>query len=219
MMLDATQHYAAPLTEVRLFGWHAAMFPTGRSGMAPIVVGGWRTDSGGPMQVVSGPIGRERVHFEVPMARRVPKEMKAFLRAFNEKGSSLDPVLKAAVAHLWFVTIHPFDDGNGRIARAIADLALARAEGSPQRFYSMSSQIQKDRKAYYDISSHPEGTSTSRDGCGGSWSASIAPVAEPRPSSRRFSRRPCSGTPSPGSPSTSGSAEFCAGSSKGSRES
>lgn len=151
MLLDATQHYAAPLTEERLFGWHAAMFPTGRSGMAPIVVGGWRTDSGGPMQVVSGPIGRERVHFEAPMARRIPKEMRAFLRAFNEKESSLDPVLKAAVAHLWFVTIHPFDDGNGRIARAIADLALARAEGSPQRFYSMSSQIQKDRKAFYDI--------------------------------------------------------------------
>ncbi len=151
MMLDATQHYAAPLTEERLFGWHAAMFPTGRSGMAPIVVGGWRTDSAGPMQVVSGAIGRERVHFEAPAARRLPKEMRAFLRAFNEKEPSLDPVLKAAVAHLWFVTIHPFDDGNGRIARAIADLALARAEGSPQRFYSMSSQIQKDRKAYYDI--------------------------------------------------------------------
>ncbi len=149
MMLDATQSYRTPLTEERLFGWHAALFPTGRSGMAKITVGAWRTNASGPMQVVSGPAGRERVHFEAPAADRLPVEMQAFLAWFNGS-SSTDPVLFAAVAHLWFVTIHPFEDGNGRIARAIADMALARSEGTPQRFYSMSSQIRAERRAYYE---------------------------------------------------------------------
>src|SRR6266540_2430256 len=150
MMLDATQKYDRPLTDERLFGWHAALFPTGRSGMTRITVGGWRDDSSGPMQVVSGAIGHERVHYEAPKAARLAEEMKNFLAWFNEE-NGIDPVLKAAVAHLWFVTIHPFDDGNGRIARAIADMQLARSEGSPQRFYSMSAQIRKERTAYYDI--------------------------------------------------------------------
>ncbi|MEW6720052.1 MAG: Fic family protein [Thermodesulfobacteriota bacterium] len=150
MMLDATRKFDAPLTGERLFAWHAALFPTGRSGMARIIVGGWRDDRSGPMQVVSGPIGKEHVHFEAPKASRLPSEMTAFLKWFGEE-SSLDPVLKAALAHLWFVTIHPFDDGNGRIARAIADMALARSEQSPQRFYSMSAQIQQERREYYDI--------------------------------------------------------------------
>ncbi|MFG1394823.1 Fic family protein [Xanthobacter agilis] len=149
MMLDATQNYRVPLTEERLFGWHAALFPTGRSGMAKITVGAWRTGQSGPMQVVSGPIGREHVHFEAPGAERLPAEMQAFLAWFNAP-SSTDPVLFAAVAHLWFVTIHPFADGNGRIARAIADMVLARSEGSPQRFYSMSAQIRIERKSYYE---------------------------------------------------------------------
>ncbi|MGY4334972.1 Fic family protein [Bradyrhizobium sp. LB7.2] len=150
LMLDATQKYDQALTTDRLFGWHASLFPTGRSGMQKITVGGWRTEEAGPMQVVSGAFGREKVHFEAPAAKRLPAEMKAFLDWFNaERGQ--DPVIKAALAHLWFVTIHPFEDGNGRIARAIADLALARSEHSPQRFYSMSAQIRKDRKAYYDI--------------------------------------------------------------------
>ena len=148
MMLDATGNYASPLTQERLFGWHAALFPTGRSGLHPIGVGAWRTDQSGPMQVISGPIGRERVHFEAPAAARLPDEMARFLAWFEGEGA-LDPVLKAALAHLWFVTIHPFEDGNGRIARAIADMALARSEGTPQRFYSMSSQIQRERSAYY----------------------------------------------------------------------
>jgi Fic family protein len=150
MMLDATQSYEQPLTEERLFGWHAALFPTGRSGMTKITVGGWRTDKSGPMQVVSGPIGRERVHYEAPVAGRLRSEMRAFLKWFNA-GAAIDPVLKAAVAHLWFVTVHPFEDGNGRIARAIADMALARSEESPRRFYSMSAQIRAERKGYYDI--------------------------------------------------------------------
>ena len=150
MMLDATQKFAAPLTDERLFAWHAALFPTGRSGMTKIVVGAWRDDANGPMQVVSGPLGRERVHYEAPAAPRLGAEMSAFLKWF-EAQAALDPVLKAAMAHLWFVTIHPFDDGNGRIARAIADMALARSEQSPQRFYSMSAQIRLERKAYYDI--------------------------------------------------------------------
>jgi Fic family protein len=150
MMLDATQKFGEPLTEDRLFGWHAALFPTGRSGMSRITVGGWRSGEAGPMQVVSGPIGRERVHFQAPDASRLKTEMKAFLKWFNA-GESIDPVLKAAVAHLWFATIHPFDDGNGRIARAIADMSLARSEGSPRRFYSMSTQIRAERKSYYDI--------------------------------------------------------------------
>jgi Fic family protein len=149
LMLDATQRYADPLTEERLFAWHAALFPTGRSFMSKITVGAWRDDRSGPMQVVSGPIGREKVHFEAPAAAKLDGEMRAFLAWFNDD-APLDPVLKAALAHLWFVTIHPFDDGNGRIARAIADQALARSEGSSQRFYSMSAQIRQERKAYYD---------------------------------------------------------------------
>jgi len=150
MMLDATQKYQDPLTEERFFGWHAALFPTGRSGMQQITVGAWRGDSSGPMQVVSGPIGKQRVHYQAPPADRLPAEISVFLDWFNGT-APLDPVLKAALAHLWFVTIHPFDDGNGRIARAIADLALARSEQSPQRFYSMSAQIQRERNDYYDI--------------------------------------------------------------------
>ena len=150
MMLDATQRYNLSLTDERLFGWHASLFPTGRSGMYKIQVGGWRDDARGPMQVVSGAIGRERVHYEAPEAARLPVEMRTFIEWFN-KVPSIDPVLKAAIAHLWFVTIHPFDDGNGRIARAIADMQLARADESHQRFYSMSAQIQRERSAYYDI--------------------------------------------------------------------
>jgi Fic family protein len=150
MTLDATQNFAAPLTVARLFDWHASLFPTGRSGMNRIAVGAWRDDKNGPMQVVSGPIGRERVHFQAPSAQRLNQEMQAFVTAFNRK-EAIDPVLKAALAHLWFVTIHPFDDGNGRIARAIADMALARSENSVQRFYSMSAQIRSERKAYYDV--------------------------------------------------------------------
>jgi Fic family protein len=150
MMLDATQGYDRPLTARRLFDWHAALFTTGRSGMSKIRVGAWRDDAKGPMQVVSGPIGKERVHYEAPAAERVRDEMKKFLE-WLEKDSSTDLVLKAGVAQLWFVTIHPFDDGNGRIARAIADMVLARSERSPQRFYSMSAQIRQERKAYYEI--------------------------------------------------------------------
>ena len=150
MMLDATQTYDQPLTEERLFGWHAALFPTGRSGTKRITVGAWRDDRSRPMQVVSGPLGRERVHYEAPNAARVAQEMKAFLTWF-EGGNGIDPVLKAALAHLWFVTIHPFDDGNGRIARAIADMQLARSEKSAQRFYSMSAQIRAERNAYYEM--------------------------------------------------------------------
>ena len=150
MMIDATLPYDQPLTDERLFGWHAALFPTGRSGMSKIKVGTWRDDSGGPMQVVSGAIGKERVHFEAVPAARLATEMTAFLDWFNRQ-PDIDEVLKAALAHLWFVTIHPFDDGNGRIARAIADMALARSEKSPQRFYSMSTQIRQEHNAYYDI--------------------------------------------------------------------
>jgi Fic family protein len=150
MMLDATQKYAEPLTARRLFDWHAALFPTGRSGMSKIRVGAWRDDAKGPMQVVSGPVGKEHVHYEAPAADRLRDEMKKFLEWF-EKNDSTDLVLKSGIAHLWFVTIHPFDDGNGRIARAIADMVLARSEHSPQRFYSMSAQIRQERKAYYEI--------------------------------------------------------------------
>ena len=150
MMLDATRHYERPLTRDRLFGWHASLFPAGRSGLSRIRVGAWRDDSTGPMQVVSGPMGRERVHYEAPAARRIAQEMRVFLAWFN-RNTEIDAVLKAALAHLWFVTVHPFDDGNGRIARAIADMTLARSEQSPQRFYSMSAQILQERNAYYDI--------------------------------------------------------------------
>jgi Fic family protein len=150
MMLDATQRYGQPLTTERLFGWHASLFPTGRSGMHRIKIGEWRDDRTAPMQVVSGPVGRERVHFEAPAAERLEEEMERFLDWFNSE-TATEPVLKAALAHLWFVTIHPFDDGNGRIARAIADMSLARSEGSPQRFYSMSAQIREERGEYYGI--------------------------------------------------------------------
>ncbi len=148
MMLDATQRYLVPLTADRLFDWHAALFPTGRSGMHKITVADWRKE--GPMQVVSGPMGKEKVHYEAPKSERVADEMNIFLNWFeNENG--LDLVLKAAIAHLWFVTIHPFDDGNGRITRAITDMLLARSDKSVQRFYSMSAQIRVERKEYYNI--------------------------------------------------------------------
>ncbi len=150
MMLDATQRYDQPLTQERLFAWHAPLFPTGRSGMRRITVSAWRDESAAPMQVVSGPVGRERVYFEAPRAPRLDQEMRQFLEWFNGDAAT-EPVLKAALAHLWFVTIHPFDDGNGRIARAIADMALARSEGSSQRFYSMSTQIREERGDYYRI--------------------------------------------------------------------
>lgn len=150
MLLDATSQYNEPLTEARLFGWHAALFPTGYSGMRKIRVGHWRDDAEGAMQVVSGPIGREHVHYEAPAAAQLPGEMKTFLAWLDQK-DGIDPVIKAGMAHLWFVTLHPFEDGNGRMARAIADMQLARAENSPQRFYSMSAQIRAQRNAYYEI--------------------------------------------------------------------
>jgi Fic family protein len=150
MMLDATQNFDKPLTKERLCGWHAALFPAGRSGLRKITVGAWRTDAEGPMQVVSGPVGKERVHYEAPSAALLDREMTRFIEWANETGST-DPVLRSALAHLWFVTIHPFDDGNGRMARAVADWLLARSENSAQRFYSMSAQIRQERKAYYDI--------------------------------------------------------------------
>lgn len=149
MMLDATQMFTAPLTTDRLFGWHAALFPTGRSGLQRITVGSWRTSDIGPMKVVSGPIGRETVHFEAPDAIHIAHEMSVFLAWFNQQ-KSVDPVLKSGIAHFWFVTIHPFEDGNGRIARAIGDMALTQADGTPQRFYSLSSQIERERKDYYN---------------------------------------------------------------------
>ncbi|WP_374764485.1 Fic family protein [Yunchengibacter salinarum] len=149
MMLDATQKFAEPLTYERLFDWHAALFPTGRSGMQKITVGNWRPEETGAMQVVSGPYGREKVHFEAPAAERLQTEMDRFLKWFNTP-SPTDPLLRAGIAHFWFVTIHPFEDGNGRIARAIADMSLARADGSQERFYSMTAQIEDERKDYYD---------------------------------------------------------------------
>jgi Fic family protein len=150
MMLDATQNFASPLSDDRLFAWHSALFPTGRSGMSKIRVGAWRDETTGPMQVVSGPYGRQKIHFEAPAANRVPAEMAAFLAWYNAP-PDIDTVVKAAIAHLWFVTIHPFEDGNGRIARAIADMSLARSEASPRRFYSMSAQIRAERNDYYAI--------------------------------------------------------------------
>jgi Fic family protein len=150
MVLDATQRCAAPLSAQRLFGWHAALFPTGYGGLTRIRVGVWRDDANGPMQVVSGPAHRPHVHFEAPPAAALRAECKQFIAWAN--AATVEPALiKAGLAHLWFVTLHPFDDGNGRIARAIGDLFLARADGSPQRFYSLSAQIQRERKAYYDI--------------------------------------------------------------------
>ena len=150
MMVDATQKFSEPLTRERLFGWHAYLFPGVRTSRDKFRVGAWRDDSKGPMQVVSGPIGRHKVHYEAPKADRVENEMGKFLEGFdgNEQG---DPLLKAAIAHLWFVTIHPFEDGNGRIGRAIAEMCLARSDSSPQRFYSMSSQILEERKGYYEV--------------------------------------------------------------------
>ncbi len=150
MMLDATQKYKDILTKDRMCGWHAALFPTGRSGMYKITVGDWRGDENGPMQVVSGPMGREKIHYIAPEAPRLEKEMGEFIKWFNTD-KSMEPVVKSALAHLWFVSIHPFDDGNGRIARAIADNQLARADRTSQRFYSMSAQIMKSKKEYYDI--------------------------------------------------------------------
>jgi len=150
MMLDATQHYKKTLSKERLFSWHSALFPAGRSGMQKITVGNWRNSENGPMQVVSGAMGKEKVHYEAPEANRLKKEMKLFLDWFNTD-HSIDDVLKSAIAHFWFVTIHPFDDGNGRIARAIADMQLAKADKDHQRFYSMSAQIRLARKSYYDI--------------------------------------------------------------------
>src|SRR2546430_1217744 len=150
MMLDATRSFARPLTKERLFGWQASLFPTARSGMRRIIVGAWRDDRTGPMEVVSGPIGKEKIYFTAPPADRLDAEVAAFLDWFNSS-RKVDPVLGAGLAHLWFVTIHPFDDGNGRIARAVADMALARSEDTHQRFYSMSSQIRQERNAYYDI--------------------------------------------------------------------
>jgi Fic family protein len=150
MMLDATGNYTQPLDAERLFGWHAALFPAGRSGMRKIIVGDWRDDKEGPMQVVSGPIGREKVHYEAPPAERVPQEVEKFLEWFASP-DALDPLLSAGLAHLWFVTIHPFEDGNGRIARAISDMALTRSEQTGQRFYSMSAQIRRERDDYYAV--------------------------------------------------------------------
>jgi len=154
MVIDATANCNAPVSKERLFGWHAALFPTGYSGLSTLNVAIWRDDASGPMQVVSGPFGRQRVHFEAPPANRLEAETSRFLDWLN--GTPIGtpnepPLIKAGLAHLWFVTLHPFDDGNGRIARAIGDLLMARADGSPQRFYSLSAQIQRERKAYYDI--------------------------------------------------------------------
>jgi Fic family protein len=149
MVLDATQGRRTPLTAERLFGWHAAVFPTGYSGLTKVRVGQWRDDAHGPMQVVSGPLHRRKVHYEAPPASRLEAEMSDFLLWFNVDDQD-DPVVKAGLAHLWFVTVHPFEDGNGRIARAVGDMALARAEASAQRFYSLSAQIQRERDAYYD---------------------------------------------------------------------
>lgn len=150
MVLDATERHQNPLTSLRLFGWHAALFPTGYAGLSAITVAAWRDDASGPMQVVSGAFGHPRVHFQAPPAERLEAEMERFLSWVN-RGSAEPALIKAALAHLWFVTIHPFDDGNGRIARAIGDLLLSRADGSERRFYSLSAQIQRERSAYYDI--------------------------------------------------------------------
>lgn len=150
LIMDATRNCNEPITSDRLFGWHAALFPTGRSGLYKISVGTWRDDSTGPMQVVSGAMGKERVHYKAPDSGIIQTEMAKFMDWLNSN-TDIEPVLKAAIAHLWFVTLHPFEDGNGRIGRALTDLLLARADGSTQRFYSMSSQIRIERKSYYDI--------------------------------------------------------------------
>ena len=150
MVLDATQNFKKPLTQDRLFGWHEELVPTGYSSDEEMRVGDWRDDDKGPMQVISGPMGRESVHFEAPPAELIPKEMSTFLKWFNQD-QGLDPLVKSGLAHLWFVTIHPFEDGNGRIGRAVCDMVLARSEQSTQRFYSLSSQIRKERKNYYNL--------------------------------------------------------------------
>jgi len=150
MLLDATQRFQEPLTKERLFNWHCSLFPTGRNGMYKLIVGNWRDDYHGIMQVVSGAMGKERVHYQAPDADKIESEMNTFFKWLNNE-NTLEPVLKAAIAHFWFVTIHPFDDGNGRIARALTDMLLARADGSSQRFYSMSAQIKIERKEYYTI--------------------------------------------------------------------
>ena len=195
MVLDATPNCAAPLTPERLFGWHAALFPTGHSGLKRIRVGRWRDDAAGPMQVVSGPIRRQRVHFEAPPAARLRDEIARFLRWANA-GSDEPALIKSGLAHLWFVTVHPFDDGNGRIARAVGDLFLARADGSPQRFYSLSAQIQRERKAYYEVlESTPARLARRRpSGCCGSWPRWSAPSAAPSSRSTACSRRRASGS-------------------------
>ena len=150
MVLDAASRSAEPLSAERLFGWHAALFSSGYSGMSRIAVGQWRSDAGGPSQVVSGPMGRRKIHFQAPPADVLAAETARFLAWANAEAG--EPALvKAGLAHLWFVTLHPFDDGNGRIARAVGDLFLARADGSPQRFYSLSAQIQRERRDYYDV--------------------------------------------------------------------
>ena len=151
MTFDAVRNYAEPLDEARLYAWHRALFPEGKSGPYRILTGRWRDDSTGPMQVVSGAMGKERVHFQAPAAERIEEEMRVFLAWFNREQEGLDAVLKAALAHLWFITIHPFEDGNGRIARALTDMLLARADDSEQRFYSMSAEIGRRRKAYYTM--------------------------------------------------------------------
>lgn len=150
MMLDATQNFSKPLSKDRLCAWHASLFPGGRSGMHKIITGKWRDDSTGPMQVVSGALGKEKIHFQAPPATTINREISMFIKWLNKENKS-DPVIKAGLAHLWFVTIHPFEDGNGRIARAIADMLLTRADGIAQRYYSMSSQIRIERKEYYNI--------------------------------------------------------------------
>lgn len=149
VMIDATQNYMQPLTAERLFNWHAALFPTGRSGIYKITVADWRQGSE-PMQVVSGAMGKEKIHYQAPDSEEVPRQMKLFLEWANDN-RRIDPVLKAAIAHLWFITIHPFDDGNGRISRTITDLFLARADEMPHRFYSMSAEIRRQRKSYYEV--------------------------------------------------------------------
>ncbi len=159
MMLDATQNFDTPLTKKRLCNWHAALFPTGRNGLHKIIVGAWRKADSGSMQVVSGPIGHEKVHFEAPAAERLNHEMTTFLKWFKSK-EMIDPVLKAGLAHLWFVTVHPFEDGNGRIARAIADMGLAQADRTSDRFYSMSSQIERERKDYYAMLEYQQRSTT-----------------------------------------------------------
>lgn len=158
MMLDASQFFKQPITAERLFGWHAALFPTGYSGMHKITTGNWRVDDKGPMQVVSGALGKQKIHFEAPHALEVSKQMRYFLEWLNSP-SNTDPVINAAIAHLWFLTVHPFDDGNGRIARAITDLMLARSDDSSLRFYSLSKQILEEKKAYYaNLESSQKGT-------------------------------------------------------------